>query len=93
MDAMILVEVGELSLRQSDYGPEDNLDTIRTNFDLVEEAKEQAYIRHEVQFQSKTKRLHRGQPDLKKDERHQKEKERRKACIQLGRIIQIPRNT
>ncbi|RDY10345.1 hypothetical protein CR513_05154, partial [Mucuna pruriens] len=44
-DAMILVKIGEPSLRRSTFDPVKNSSSLRTNLNLVEEAKEQTCIK------------------------------------------------
>ncbi|RDX83995.1 hypothetical protein CR513_35021, partial [Mucuna pruriens] len=47
-NAMILVKVGEPSIWRNDFRPDDNLNAIRTDLDLIEEVREQAFIRQET---------------------------------------------
>ncbi|RDX64235.1 hypothetical protein CR513_57233, partial [Mucuna pruriens] len=47
-DTMIPVEIREPSLRCSNFDLEDNANTIRVDLNLVEEVREQAYIRQSV---------------------------------------------
>ncbi|RDX67669.1 hypothetical protein CR513_53414, partial [Mucuna pruriens] len=46
--AMIPIKVGEPSVRQNDFNPNDNSDAIRTDLDLVKKVREQVCIRQEV---------------------------------------------
>ncbi|RDX84571.1 hypothetical protein CR513_34357, partial [Mucuna pruriens] len=45
MDTMIIVEIGEPSLKRDKFKLEDNSNVIQEDLDLVEEAREQACIR------------------------------------------------
>ncbi|RDY09758.1 hypothetical protein CR513_05839, partial [Mucuna pruriens] len=47
-DAMILIEIGELSPRRNSVDPSENPSSLRVDLDLVEEAREQACIQQEA---------------------------------------------
>ncbi|RDX69921.1 hypothetical protein CR513_50911, partial [Mucuna pruriens] len=44
---MILIKVGEPSIRQNNFSLDNNSDAIQTDFDLVKEVNEQACIQQE----------------------------------------------
>ncbi|RDX61128.1 hypothetical protein CR513_60668, partial [Mucuna pruriens] len=46
INAMISVKIDEPSQRRSSFDPFENLSALRVDFDLVEEAREQACIQH-----------------------------------------------
>ncbi|RDY05337.1 hypothetical protein CR513_10836, partial [Mucuna pruriens] len=89
---MIPIKIREPSLRRSSFDLVENSSSLRTDIDLVEEVREQACIRQEIQLQGLTLRPRRVRPSLVEDKRHEEEK-RREARDQLRRAFSNPRIT
>ncbi|RDY13252.1 hypothetical protein CR513_01860, partial [Mucuna pruriens] len=85
-DDMILVEIGEPSLRKSSFNPAKNLSSLQTDLDLVKEDREQACIRQEACRHRAAHRYNSNiRPrDLDKSNLEMRGREKEKGSLQLS---------